>query len=97
MGAHVYSPGDFVQRVSPVRSRTQATAELDDDAFFDVEFVIGHRGNTVPKRSGVALSFCDRPPRLTPIPGLPFAYPLVSFYIKEVHTEPTANEVFEVL
>lgn len=35
--------------------------------------------------------------RLTPIPVHPFAYPLVSFYIKEVHTEPAANEIFEVL
>ncbi|MEG6623733.1 hypothetical protein V2B08_30895, partial [Pseudomonas aeruginosa] len=25
------------------------------------EFGIGHRGNTVPERSGVALSFCGRP------------------------------------
>jgi hypothetical protein len=30
-------------------------------------------------------------------PVHPFAYPLVSFYIKEVHTEPAANEIFEVL
>ena len=48
-------------------------------------------------RSGVVLGFCDRPPRLTPIPVNPFAYPLVSFYIKEVHTEPAANESLEVL
>jgi hypothetical protein len=27
---------------------------------FDAEFVIGHRGNTVPERSGVALSFRGR-------------------------------------
>src|SRR5690606_6874181 len=30
-------------------------------AFFNAEFGIGHRGNTVPERSGVALSFCGRP------------------------------------
>ena len=30
-------------------------------AFFDAEFGVGHRGNTVPERSGVALSFCGRP------------------------------------
>ena len=31
------------------------------------------------------------------MPVHPFAYPLVSFYIKEVHTEPATNEIFEVL
>ncbi|WP_207388949.1 hypothetical protein, partial [Azotobacter chroococcum] len=33
---------------------------LDRGALGDAEFVIGH-GNTLPKRSGVALSFCNRP------------------------------------
>ena len=35
--------------------------ELNGYTFFDAEFVIGHRGNTVPERSGVALSFRGRP------------------------------------
>jgi hypothetical protein len=36
--------------------------ELYGHTLFDAEFVIGHRGNTVPERSGVALSFRGRPP-----------------------------------
>jgi len=35
--------------------------ELNDGALFDAEFGIGHRGSTVPERSGVALSFRGRP------------------------------------
>jgi len=35
---------------------------LNGDAFFDAEFVIGHGGSTLPEWSGVALSFCGRPP-----------------------------------
>src|SRR5690554_1333982 len=35
--------------------------DLNGGAFFNAEFGIGHRGNTVPERSGVALSFCGRP------------------------------------
>jgi hypothetical protein len=35
--------------------------ELYGHTLFDAEFVIGHRGNTVPERSGVALSFRGRP------------------------------------
>jgi hypothetical protein len=35
--------------------------ELNGYTFFDAEFVIGHRSNTVPERSGVALSFRGRP------------------------------------
>ncbi|WP_236301370.1 hypothetical protein, partial [Pseudomonas lactis] len=38
---------------------TQQT-DLDIGAFFNAEFVIRH-GNTLPERSGVALSFCRRP------------------------------------
>ncbi|WP_236468573.1 hypothetical protein, partial [Pseudomonas sp. PA-3-10C] len=34
--------------------------ELNDGALFDAEFGIGHRGSTVPERSGVALSFRGR-------------------------------------
>ena len=34
-------------------------ADLDVRAFFETEFVVGH-GDTVPERSGVALSFCRR-------------------------------------
>jgi hypothetical protein len=34
--------------------------ELYGHTLFDAEFVIGHRGNTVPERSGVALSFRGR-------------------------------------
>ncbi|MNZ53951.1 hypothetical protein D3C78_718420 [compost metagenome] len=34
-------------------------ADLDVGALFDAEFVVRH-GNTVPGRSGVALSFCGR-------------------------------------
>ncbi|QAY92696.1 hypothetical protein CUN63_23570 [Pseudomonas sp. ACM7] len=34
---------------------------MDGYALFDAKFVIGHRGNTVPERSGVALSFRGRP------------------------------------
>ncbi|WP_236386804.1 hypothetical protein, partial [Pseudomonas lactis] len=37
---------------------TQQT-DLDIGAFFNAEFVIRH-GNTLPERSGVALSFCRR-------------------------------------
>ncbi|WP_222936210.1 hypothetical protein, partial [Pseudomonas gessardii] len=36
-------------------------ADLNGGAFFNAEFGIGHRGSTVPERSGVALSFCRRP------------------------------------
>ena len=44
-------------------SLTQAVqlADLDRDAFFNAEFVIGHRADTLPKGSGVALSFRGRP------------------------------------
>ncbi|WP_233099555.1 hypothetical protein, partial [Pseudomonas psychrophila] len=35
--------------------------ELNDRALFNAEFGIGHRGSTVPERSGVALSFRGRP------------------------------------
>ncbi|WP_222936259.1 hypothetical protein, partial [Pseudomonas gessardii] len=35
-------------------------ADLNGGAFFNAEFGIGHRGSTVPERSGVALSFCRR-------------------------------------
>lgn len=58
---------------------------------------IGHKANTYRKGQELHSVFATAPPSLTPIPGHPFAYPLVSFYIKEVHTEPTANEDFEVL
>ncbi|MCC4262813.1 hypothetical protein LL270_19600, partial [Pseudomonas aestusnigri] len=33
--------------------------DLDVGAFFETEFVVRH-GDTVPERSGVALSFCGR-------------------------------------
>ncbi|MDW3716774.1 hypothetical protein R9X34_32895, partial [Pseudomonas sp. 2023EL-01195] len=36
------------------------TADLNGGAFFNAEFGIGHRGSTVPERSGVALSFRGR-------------------------------------
>ncbi|MGL6089508.1 MAG: hypothetical protein ACRC07_05630, partial [Pseudomonas paracarnis] len=39
--------------------------ELNDGALFDAEFGIGHRGSTVPERSGVALSFRGRPLYIT--------------------------------
>lgn len=42
--------------------------DLDVGAFFDAEFVVRH-GNTVPERSGAALSFCRRRP-LKPEQGL---------------------------
>lgn len=35
----------------PSLTKALGLAELDGDAFFDAEFVIGHRGNTVPERS----------------------------------------------
>jgi hypothetical protein len=35
--------------------------DLNGGALFNAEFGIRHRGNTVPERSGVALSFCGRP------------------------------------
>ena len=41
--------------------RTPDMTELDGYALFDAKFVIGHRGNTVPERLGVALSFRGRP------------------------------------
>jgi hypothetical protein len=34
--------------------------DLNGGALFNAEFGIRHRGNTVPERSGVALSFCGR-------------------------------------
>ncbi|WP_218189983.1 hypothetical protein, partial [Pseudomonas sp. FSL W5-0203] len=37
-------------------------------ALFNAEFGIRHRGSTVPERSGVALSFCRRPPLSPPKP-----------------------------
>ena len=57
------------------------------------------RADPLPNRKGQVLHsvFATRAPRLTPILGHPFAYPLVSFYIEEVHTESAANEVLEVL
>ncbi|OPE09098.1 hypothetical protein APA58_33925 [Pseudomonas aeruginosa] len=38
------------------------TTDLNGGALFNAEFGIRHRGSTVPERSGVALSFCRRPP-----------------------------------
>ena len=52
-GATVEHPGN--------RALAHATqqADLNVGALFDAEFVVRH-GNTVPERSGVALSFCGR-------------------------------------
>lgn len=35
--------------------------DLNGGAFCDAEFGIGHRGSTLPERSGVALDFRGRP------------------------------------
>jgi hypothetical protein len=35
--------------------------DLNGGALFNAEFGIKHRGNTVPRKSGVALSFCRSP------------------------------------
>jgi hypothetical protein len=43
----------------PLAHAAQQT-DLDVGAFFETEFVVRH-GDTVPERSGVALSFCGRP------------------------------------
>ncbi|WP_236574636.1 hypothetical protein, partial [Pseudomonas sp. OF001] len=42
----------------PLAHAAQQT-DLDVGALFNAEFVVRH-GNTVPERSGVALSFCRR-------------------------------------
>ncbi|WP_262378838.1 hypothetical protein, partial [Pseudomonas sp. WS 5407] len=57
--------------------------ELNDGALFDAEFGIGHRGSTVPERSGVALSFRGRPecgdPVGTSITDLPINEQVLQF------------------
>ncbi|WP_236574808.1 hypothetical protein, partial [Pseudomonas sp. OF001] len=51
----------------PLAHAAQQT-DLDVGALFNAEFVVRH-GNTVPERSGVALSFC-RCPVIVPFPVL---------------------------
>src|SRR5690606_33433689 len=50
------------QAGDPAQAEALGMTDLNGGAFFNAEFGIGHRGNTVPERSGVALSFCGRPP-----------------------------------
>src|SRR5690606_14522196 len=49
------------QAGDPAQAEALGMTDLNGGAFFNAEFGIGHRGNTVPERSGVALSFCGRP------------------------------------
>src|SRR5690606_26771189 len=49
------------QAGDPAQAEALGMTDLNGGAFFNTEFGIGHRGNTVPERSGVALSFCGRP------------------------------------
>src|SRR5690606_30022171 len=53
------------QAGDPAQAEALGMTDLNGGAFFNAEFGIGHRGNTVPERSGVALSFCGRPHSLT--------------------------------
>lgn len=53
-GAAIHQLGQLALAASLLKT------DLDDGSLCGAEFVIGH-GNTVPKWSGVALSFCDRP------------------------------------
>src|SRR5690606_29155784 len=48
------------QAGDPAQAEALGMTDLNGGAFFNAEFGIGHRGNTVPERSGVALSFCGR-------------------------------------
>ncbi|CAM5431815.1 hypothetical protein SSTU70S_02725 [Stutzerimonas stutzeri] len=50
------------QTSNPAQAEVLGVADLDGGALFNAEFGIRHRGSTVPERSGVALSFCRRPP-----------------------------------
>src|SRR5690606_20231789 len=49
------------QAGDPAQAEALGMTDLNGGAFFNAEFGIGHRCNTVPERSGVALSFCGRP------------------------------------
>tara|TARA_R110002095_G_scaffold216077_2_gene212016 strand:+ start:18956 stop:19291 length:336 start_codon:yes stop_codon:yes gene_type:complete len=49
------------QASNAAQAEALSLTELNDGALFDAEFGIGHRGSTVPERSGVALSFRGRP------------------------------------
>lgn len=53
--------GSVDQAGNPAQAEALGVTNLNGGALFDAEFGIGHRGNTVPERSGVALSFCGRP------------------------------------
>ena len=48
------------QASNAAQAEALSLTELNDGALFDAEFGIGHRGSTVPERSGVALSFRGR-------------------------------------
>lgn len=55
------SRGRSVDQVSnPAQAEALDLTELNGGALYNAEFGIRHRGSTVPKRSGVALSFCRR-------------------------------------
>src|SRR5690606_38170672 len=56
------------QAGDPAQAEALGMTDLNGGAFFNAEFGIGHRGNTVPERSGVALSFCGRR-HITPYAG----------------------------
>ena len=48
------------QASNAAQGEALSLTELNDRALFNAEFGIGHRGSTVPERSGVALSFRGR-------------------------------------
>ena len=48
------------QASNPAQAEALGLTDLNGGALFNAEFGIRHRGNTVPERSGVALSFCGR-------------------------------------
>ena len=52
--------GTVDQASNPAQAEALGMTDLNDCALFNAEFGIRHRGNTVPERSGVALSFRGR-------------------------------------
>lgn len=52
--------GSVDQAGNPTQAEALGMTDLNGGALFNAEFGIRHRGNTVPERSGVALSFCRR-------------------------------------
>src|SRR5690606_37529392 len=58
--ASMNCPAPVDQAGDPAQAEALGMTDLNGGAFFNAEFGIGHRGNTVPERSGVALSFCGR-------------------------------------